>query len=125
MLAGATMSFTDLVLIGEMVENALKTGKLDDGESSATKESSKKEDTTPMPTMPIPSRQFHTTSEHLPISSSQLYTTLKCLPIPSVQHHFHCSKTKHWKPESKTTKEKEKIYSHPHDLHRAIHQAIE
>jgi len=44
MIAGATMSFTDMVLIGEMVENALKTGKLDDGESSVAKESSKKKE---------------------------------------------------------------------------------
>jgi len=41
MLAGGIMSFTDTVLIGEMVENALRTDKLDDGESSEAKESSK------------------------------------------------------------------------------------
>jgi len=41
MLVGATKSFLDMVLVGEMVKNTLKTGKLDGGESNAAKKSSK------------------------------------------------------------------------------------
>jgi len=44
MLAGATKSFIDMVLVGEMVENALKTGKLEGGESSAVKKNPKKKE---------------------------------------------------------------------------------
>jgi len=139
MLASTSMSFTDMVLIGEMVENALKTGKLDDGESNIAKESSKKEEGEvntikcggyqqyPQPQCQPCQHQYHPTIYTPPQNTYQYlppnYTNSKCLPIPSVQHH--CSKTKHPKSESKTTEEKETIYSHPHDLHRVIHQAIE
>jgi len=44
MLAGATKSFTDMVLVGEMVENALKTGELVGGESSTAKKNPKKKE---------------------------------------------------------------------------------
>jgi len=37
LLAGATKSFTDMVLIGEMVESAIKTGKIEVGDSSTSK----------------------------------------------------------------------------------------
>ncbi|XP_012466220.1 uncharacterized protein LOC105784844 [Gossypium raimondii] len=43
MLGSATMSFSDIVMIGEMIENAVRNGKIDAGENSKRPNSRKKE----------------------------------------------------------------------------------
>lgn len=43
MLGSATKSFSDIVMNGEMIENAIRSGKIDAGESNRRAASKKKE----------------------------------------------------------------------------------